>query len=375
MRKFIYYNWNFGINGQPTLAAQYYNYMRGFWKNGQRMAYGGDGLDPQHQEPTWRSRRTTCSLAIRTPTKWGTFGIPVDPWTEVGAGNPPGDRLFLQSAGPFTLEPGDYNNITVGMVWARATGGEPFESVELLRLADDKAQALFDNCFEIVSGPDAPDMTIQELENELILYFTNANPLSNNYGEEYMAMDPSIPTELEDGTVLTDEERSYVFEGYKIYQLRDNAVSPADLGDINAARLIAQCDINNGITQVINYDFDPSLELPVPTLMANGQDEGIFHSLRVTTDAFAQGDNRLVNHKTYYFMALAYGYNDYRPYDAVLGTGQDVQFKASRKAAVGSIRSYSGIPHNPAPEAGGTIQHAEYGSGVVMTKSKAKATA
>ena len=46
MRKFIYYNWNFGINGQPTLAAQYYNYMRGYWKNGQRMAYGGDGLTP-----------------------------------------------------------------------------------------------------------------------------------------------------------------------------------------------------------------------------------------------------------------------------------------------------------------------------------------
>ena len=96
-------------------------------------------------------------------------------------GIPRGDRLFLQSAGPFTLEPGDFNNITVGMVWARATGGEPFESVELLRLADDKAQALFDNCFEIVSGPDAPDISIQELENELILYLTNDNPISNNY--------------------------------------------------------------------------------------------------------------------------------------------------------------------------------------------------
>ena len=34
MRKFIYYNWNFGINGKPTLAAQYYNYMRSFGKTG-----------------------------------------------------------------------------------------------------------------------------------------------------------------------------------------------------------------------------------------------------------------------------------------------------------------------------------------------------
>jgi hypothetical protein len=54
----------------------------------------------------------------------------------------------------------------MGVVWARATAGDPTESVKLMRIADDKAQALFDNCFEIVSGPDAPDVTIQELENE-----------------------------------------------------------------------------------------------------------------------------------------------------------------------------------------------------------------
>ena len=110
------------------------------------------------------------------------------------------------------------------------------------------------------------------------------------------------------------------------------------LADINAARLIAQCDINNGITQVINYDFDPTLDLPVPTSWPMARTKAFSTVLRVTTDAFAQGDNRLVNHKTYYFMALAYGYNNYRRYDRGAGTGQDVQFKASRKAAVGSIR-------------------------------------
>ncbi|MGB2290923.1 MAG: T9SS C-terminal target domain-containing protein, partial [Flavobacteriales bacterium] len=177
MRRFIYFNWGSGPNTQPSTAGHYYNYMRGYWKNGQRMAYGGDGLNAG----------TGANLEIYSdymfpgdtdPYAWGTGGTPVEPWSEFETGNPPGDRLFLQSAGPFTLEPGDYNNITVGMVWARAGGGEPFESVKLLRLADDKAQALFDNCFEIVSGPDAPDMTIQELENELILYLTNNNPLS-----------------------------------------------------------------------------------------------------------------------------------------------------------------------------------------------------
>ena len=32
MRKFLYYNWNYGDNGQPTQALHYYNYMKGFGK-------------------------------------------------------------------------------------------------------------------------------------------------------------------------------------------------------------------------------------------------------------------------------------------------------------------------------------------------------
>ncbi|MEC8663246.1 MAG: T9SS C-terminal target domain-containing protein, partial [Bacteroidota bacterium] len=374
MRKFLYYNWNFGINGQPTLASHYYNYMRGFWKNGQRMAYGGDGL----------SAGSGANLEIAAdymfpgdtdPYQWGTVGVEVDDWTEISANNPAGDRLFLQSAGPFTLEPGDYNNITVGMVWARATGGDPFESVQLLRIADDKAQALFDNCFEIVSGPDAPDVTIQELENELILYLTNDNPISNNFQETYTAIDPGISKELPDGTLLTEEDRSYEFEGYQIYQLADETVSPSDLQNIEKARLIFQCDLANDVNQLVNYSFDEVMQVPVPSLMANGANEGIRHSFQVTTDAFAQGDNALVNHKTYYFMALAYGYNNYADYDVTTGTGQDLQYKASRKAAVGSIRVYSGTPHKPTVESGGIVVAAAYGDGLSLTRLEGKGNA
>ena len=371
MRKFLYYNWNYGDNGQPTQALHYYNYMKGYWKNGQRMSYGGDGI----------SVSTGTNLEIPAdymfpgetdPYRWGTQGIVVDEWSEFQSDNPPGDRLFLQSAGPFTLEPGDYNNITVGMVFARATGGEPFESVKLLRLADDKAQSLFDNCFEIVSGPDAPDVVIQELENELILYLTNDNPLSNNFQETFTAIDPSIPKEFEDGTQLTDLDRSYVFEGYQIYQLTDETVSPTDLGDIEKARLIFQCDVANDVSIIKNYIYNEEMEESIPTLMVNGENEGIQHSFRVVNDAFAQGDNKLINHRTYYFMALAYGYNNYQDFDITTGTGQDVQFKASRKSALGSIKTFTGVPHSPSPESGGTIQYANYGDGVIVTRLEGK---
>ena len=106
----------------------------------------------------------------------------MDEYTE---SNPAGDRRFVQSAGPFTLEPGAVNNITVGVVYAKALTGNPFDAVLKLRTADDKAQALFDNCFRILNGPDAPDVTIQELDQELILYLTNPTT-SNNYLQSYV---------------------------------------------------------------------------------------------------------------------------------------------------------------------------------------------
>jgi hypothetical protein len=67
-------------------------------------------------------------------------------------------------------------------------------------------------------------------------------------------------------------------------------------------------------------------------------------------------------------MVLAYGYNNYEEYNPVTGAGQDVQFKASRKSAVGSIRIFSGSPHKPDFEGGGTIAVAAYGDGMPITR-------
>ena len=101
-------------------------------------------------------------------------------WTEITAGNDPADRRFLQSAGPFSLEPGAVNYITIGVVWARASEGNNFASVEKMKLADRKAQTLFDICFEVIDGPSAPDIQIVELDEELILNLTYSEN-SNKY--------------------------------------------------------------------------------------------------------------------------------------------------------------------------------------------------
>ena len=93
-----------------------------------------------------------CFQGDTDPLGWGDRGNPQAPWTEQTSNNTPNDRRFVQSAGPFVLKPGAINNITVGVVYARASGGNPFESVEVLRRADDKAQSLFENCFKVLDG-------------------------------------------------------------------------------------------------------------------------------------------------------------------------------------------------------------------------------
>ncbi len=368
MRRFVYYNIGTNpINGDPDNASDYYNYMRGIWRNGSIMLYGGTGVA---DSPGATEIEADYMFPSDTdPFNWGTNGTPVPAWSETvltGSGNPPGDRRFIQSAGPFTLEPGDYNNITVGVVWARSFDGEARASVNLLKDADDKAQALFDNCFELVSGPDAPDVTIRELENELILMLSNENTISNNYLEGYSEFDASIPESINSlGLTFTNEQRSYQFEGYLVYQLANAEVGPEELNDPTKARLIFQTDVANEVEDIVNYEFNAESGLIIPTLKVQGNNEGITRSVRITTDAFAQGQNALVNHKSYYFMAIAYGYNNYLEYNPATRNGQSRSFISSRKAATGEIIVYTGIPRAPM---NGITQNSAYGQGIAITQ-------
>ena len=367
MRRFLYYsNTTNGANPNqtdPINASDYYNYLRGFWKDGSQFSYGGSGhiSDPESNPDV------PCDFMFpgdTDPLGWGTGGLPQQPWTEVGSNNPPNDRRFVESAGPFILKPGAVNNITVGVVWARSNGGDPYASVEVLQRADDKAQALFENCFKVLEGPHAPDLAAQELENEIILTLSNS-PSSNNYKEAYSEYDPFI--------VSSDPnaDKYYRFQGYQIFQLASAQVSLSDIGNAEKARLVAQCDIKDGVSQIINFEFDDDLGASIPIERVNGSDNGIKHSFSVKNDLFAQGTTQLINFKRYYYLAVAYGYNNYKNYDpndpSALD-GQKRKYLASRKAAVGEVRPIEVIPHNPMPESNGTLHYLEYGQSPEITR-------
>jgi len=359
MRRFVYFNNAGGSQGDPNTAVEVYNYLNGRWKDGTRVTFGGTGYGGSvHTDFVFPGRPTTDICG------WGTGGIPQGDWSEETENNPPADRRFVQSAGPFTLEPGAVNDITVGMVWARATSGGPWQSVIEVRRADDKAQRLFEVCFAIVDGPNAPELNIIELDKRLIFHIFNIKG-SNNYNEipeDYIELDPFI--------VCPDTDPScdnfYKFEGYKVYQLKDESCNITDITNPNKARLVFQCDIKNDVSRLINYELDNELGVAKPVLKVDGNNKGIKHTFELIDDAFATGDRRLVNHKTYYFVAIAYAFNEFKPYYPDQGQyldGQKMPYLASRSSATGAIKVFSAIPHIPSPGDGGTIINADYGEG------------
>lgn len=327
LTKFVYYNNDFSINGNPTTAEHYYGYLRGIWKDGSPITEGGNGY------------QTGAPASYMFP---GDPTVPSE-WHEKSAGNTPGDRRYLQSAGPFNLKPGAVNYVTVGVVWARTTTGGATGSLNLLKLASDKAQKLFNNKFQILDGPPAPTITVQELDKQLILTMVD----SNRTLKDIEAFD--IQAKGASSTL------NYKFQGYKIYQLRDATVTKGELDNIERARLLYQVDLRDAYGRIVNQELDPDLGVNVPVIKVNAANEGIRHSFSITTDLFATGGTSLVNFKSYYYVAIAYAVCTNDP-------SEPIQYLEGRLDG-NNGDPYRGIPHKNDPRQNGTKLNAGYEDG------------
>ena len=365
MSRFTYYNNNIGAfppqTTNPAIAIHFYNYMTGKWKDGSNFTVGGNAYGGTQ------------------PAQFVYNGNPItgNGWTERGSGNLPGDRRFLQSAGPFTLKPGAVNEITFGMPWAQSPSkGGNIQSLELLLLADDKAQALFDNCFKLLDGPEAPQMTIQELPNELIFYLTNEKGKNNykRFNNDYEEEDITIisdPTSSIDQ--LKNPDKKYRFEGYIVYQVKNDAVTTTELSDPTKAKVVFQCDVANGVTTLVNYELDNTTGGYVPKKKVDGSDKGIKTTFKITEDAFSTLENKkLVNNKEYHFICVAYAYNEYLKYAEDKSPansptenylGQKRPYLEGRK-----YKKAAGTPHPVDFEQEGTSAQSYYGFGPKITR-------
>ena len=330
MTSFLYQN-NGGVGTPPEATTdpeidfEFYNILQGRWKDGTSVTEGSSGYDPASMD--------TVSYVFPDPPNIENG------WSMCTADLEFGDRRTVQATGPLLLQPGAKNELIIGAVFVPNID-YPCPDITRLQFADDLAQALFDNCFDITDGPDAPDMFSVELDRQLILVLSNDTILieSNNAKQNYMEIDLQAPDDVEDPY--------YRFEGYKIYQLANPNVSVQELDNIDQARLIRQVDVKNGVNDVYNWfplpNPDPAVTetVWVPERQVAGEDKGVKHSFNVTIDQFANTDRRLVNHKNYYYTVLAYGYNNYLQYIPGEDLGQRKSYLEGRK----NVKTYTFTP-------------------------------
>ena len=120
----------------PVNARQYYNFMQGRWRQGRPVTFGGSGQGFS-EDPA-------------------PFMFPDDPttaafWSELnadgaGTARPPGDRRMVIASGPFTMQPGDEQEVVFAIVWAR--GDDHLASVTALKEAAGTVRAAFAEAFD-----------------------------------------------------------------------------------------------------------------------------------------------------------------------------------------------------------------------------------
>ena len=340
--------------GIPSSAIGYYRLISGVWPNGTPITAGGDGYNPNNT-----AAEPTEYVFPSFPDQNGGGN-----WSMCSENLSGLDQAFLHTSGPFVLKPGATNEMISGVVWVPDVPDYPCPALNSLVAADVLSQNLFDNCFKITDGPDAPFIDIVEMDEELILNL-NYNAEQNNYRLGYS----ESPAELRPFAPL---DTTFDFQGYLVYQVNDPNLSVTELDDQEKARLIFQCDVDDNITKIANWekytDDDLGIEVNVPTVMVEGEDKGIKHTFRITEDQFAPGEKDLINHKPYYFCVVAYAHNEYQKFDPIANNGQANPYLQGRR----NFRIYTGIPRINDSEYSGMLINSSYGDqpGIIRLEGK-----
>jgi hypothetical protein len=208
----------------PNTAEKTYHYMQGL------DAAGNPVIDPTTGSPT-------------------QFQVPGDPTTGAGwLDSNPADRRMMLTTGPFTMAPGDSQEVVVGIVVGQSVNRTA--SVALMKFYDEAAQSAFDLNFDVPPPPDPPAVKTTPSDGGVLLTW-------DHHAENYRA-------------------QGYGFEGYVVYQ------GASFSGPYTR---VATFDINNGITTVLDLQFDEVSLVALPKVAAQGNDGGIRYEFRTTTDA------------------------------------------------------------------------------------------
>jgi hypothetical protein len=216
-----------------------------------------------------------------------------DPNQDHGTANPvdgnyaaAADRRFLMNVGPFTMEPGDIQEIVFGIF--HAAGGDALSSVSYLTQVDQLAQSAYDNDFDLPEIPKAPTVDYAAFTDEIVITWDG---IAEDYDEASFFTDPA------------GNATDYLFEGYNVYQ-----VETAD--GSGERKVIATYDVANGVTEIKDLVFDTTYNEYITVTTHYGSDSGLARFHVVDKDAL-NGNSKLITNRNYYFAVTAYGHNEY----------------------------------------------------------------
>ena len=298
--------------GSPQcLSARFYNQLRGFWEDNSPVYYAGDGY---HQDST----ATTRYMYPDDPDKGGGWSMCT------ASDDHNSDVMLLMSVGPMLFQPWQENTLRLAVMTVDGIKS-PCPDITKLKYSDLYVKERFDNCFEFepFSTPGHPEITGLELDQKLFLSLHN-----NAEIEDYKEKIRAVPDPF---------DNYFRFEGYKIFQLRHDSVRGNQLDDNDLARLVAQTDIKNGISDIYNWYYLPNPDtisdqkfIWEKRLMVTGADSGLETSFIVKKDLFAEpGNDALINGKKYHYYAVSYAHNQWRPFDTLEKYGQKTPYLQS----------------------------------------------
>ena len=264
----------FYINGDPTYTdpsdeAEGYNYLQGLRK---------DGTDYPTDIAGDLYNQKFCFYG--DPTQAHGTANPVDGNYAAAA-----DRRFLMSVGPFTMSPGDSQEVVFGIF--HAAGGDALSSVTYLKEVDALAQTAYDIDFALPDSPPAPAVTASAFADQIILTWDSA-------AESYTAVSE---VDLD----ASGNPTTFAFEGYNVYQYETASGA-------GAMKRLATYDLVNGVTEIYDTVFNAELGESINIRTQFGSDSGLSKFHVMSTDGL-NGNAKLITNRAYYYAVTAYGYN------------------------------------------------------------------
>jgi hypothetical protein len=270
------------INGtDPSSSAQTYNYMRGLSQLGDPV------VDPNN-----------------VVTRYQVAGDPV-----AGTGwldSNPADRRMMLSTGPFTMAPGDSQEVVVALIIGQGT--DRLSSITDLKSKDRVAQLVFDLNFDIPSPPPSPTVYVQPRDKSVRLVW-GSEPVGTSSKNDSLKQD-------------------FHFEGFRVWQL------PSRSG-ASGAKVIATYDEIDSVGPIYSDVFNSGKGAIERLLQVSGKNEGLRFSLDVSDDAFRGGP--LINNKEYYFAVTAYSFDVEHAVPFLIGVNEVGTISEVLESAVNTV--------------------------------------